>query len=400
MYMISDERLLDVASKYGTPIYVTDLAVVEKSYAELYRAFNEFVPTRVLYAEKANYNPAILACLGSLGAWIDASSPFEIGFAMRSGIDPSRISFAPASAGPDEFRYALEAGVNVVVVDSAEMLAQLSAFSKYRVALRLNPGIKAGHSERVMTGERGSKFGIYPDGLKDALNLALKKATLVGLHSHIGSGIRNPDPYLELVEYLRKVVRGESLKLEFIDMGGGFDFPLVDDFREVARSFSDAFGDVVQELRVEPGRYLVKKSSVLLTRVNEVKQAGGRRFAKVDAGMNALIRPMLYGALHPMRKLGASAEETDLYDVVGPICENTDLFGRDVALPKLREGDVIAIEDVGAYGYSMSSNYNLRPRPAELVMRESQVVLYKPMERLDDVFAPYVLAGFKQSLAR
>ncbi|HEV51603.1 MAG TPA: diaminopimelate decarboxylase, partial [Thermoprotei archaeon] len=398
MYGLSDEQLLEVASKYGTPIYVTDLSVVEKNYADIYRAFNEFLPTRVLYAEKANYNPAILACLGSLGAWIDASSPFEIGFAMRSGIDPSRISFTPANAGPEELRYATETGVNVIVVDSSEMLAQLSAISSYRVALRLNPGIRAGHSERVMTGERGSKFGIYPDDLRHALNLALEKTRLVGLHSHIGSGIREPEPYLKLIDYLRKVVRDESLGLEFIDIGGGFDFSDIDHFRGVARSFSEAFGDVIRELRVEPGRYLVKRSSVLLTKVNQVKQAGERRFAQVDAGMNALIRPMLYGAFHPMRKLGGSTEEMDLYDVVGPICENTDVFGRDVKLSKLREGDVIAIEEVGAYGYSMSSNYNLRPRPAELVVKGSQVLLYKPMEGLDDLFAPYALAGFKPAL--
>jgi diaminopimelate decarboxylase len=391
---LEDQELSSIALRYGTPIYVTELSIIEENYKRIYQAFNRHFPTKVLYAVKANYNPAILARLRSLGSWFDASSPFEIGFALRAGAEPFTISFAPANAGLEELIYAVKSGVNVVVADSLGMLKQLGTIAKFRTALRLNPGISAGHSEKVMTGEKGSKFGIYPESIREALDFSSMNLELVGLHSHIGSGIKTPEPYLQLIYFLKDLTSSSSLELEFIDIGGGFDFEDPNGFDVVGQAFEKAFGNEVDQLRVEPGRYLVKGSSVLLTTVNQVKDAVGKRFAQVDAGMNALLRPMLYGAVHPMRKLGSDSEKTYLYDVVGPICENTDILARDVSLPSLRTGDVIAIEQVGAYGYSMSSNYNLRPRPAELVLNRGTVVLYKPKESLDDLFRPYAQAGF------
>ncbi len=379
--------MLSLAQTYGTPLYVTDLVPIRQKYEVLKEAFNKYMPTKVLYAMKANFNPALLAMLRDMGSWIDATSLGEVEFALRVGFPAARISFTPANASLNDLRLIKEIGVNVVVMDSLQMIQDYSNLGGDRIGLRLNPGISAGHSQQVMTGSRGSKFGISPEEFDDVA-FALSPLHLVGLHAHIGSGIKETQPYEMLVSFLKEKIDRLGKKLEFVDIGGGYDFDDERLFERVAAKAADTLGDSAQELRVEPGRYLVKTSSVLLTRVNQVKEAGNKQYVGVDAGMNALIRPALYGAVHPIDLLGREGKLEE-FDVVGPICENTDFLGKNVKMARPRPGDVLAIRDVGAYGYSMSSNYNLRPRPSELVLDGKIPVFYKPAETIDDIFKPY-----------
>ncbi len=388
-----------IAEAYGTPVYVYDGEVVEENYLRLRRAIG-YRDLEIMYACKANSNVGVLRILRDLGSGLDAVSPWEALLGVELGFPRERILFTGTSVSDEEMRFVRgELGV-LVNVDSLSQLRRYGRlFPETEVSVRVNLGFGAGHHRYAVTGGL-SKFGV-PPGQLGAVGDALREhgLRLVGLHTHIGSGILDAEPFLEAARRLLELA-SRFPDLEFVDVGGGFGIPygpserpldvelLGGELAKLVEDFASRYGHV--RLRVEPGRFIVGSAGVLLTRVVDVKEVevGGARkvFVGVDSGMNHLIRPALYGARHEV----VAATKADWprvlrADVVGNICESGDVLAADAELPEVEEGDVLAIMNAGAYGYSMSSNYNLRPRPPEVLVYRGETRLTRRRETFGDL---------------
>lgn len=399
---IGNFRAEDLVSMFGTPLYVYDKEELLNNYTKL-RSAIKYPETQILYSCKANSNAEILRVFKELGAGLDAVSPWEVLLGVKVGFQPSNILFTGNNVTEDEIRLVRELGA-IVNVDSIQQLRRYGRlYPSSEVSIRVNPGFGVGHHQKVVTGGL-SKFGIPIPQLREALEVAKNfNLRIIGLHAHVGSGIMIPEPIVEVARTLLRLITDLSLtEIEFVDVGGGLGIPYRRDERpldveklgsELTKLFEDfsvSYGRRVK-LVLEPGRYLVGNAGVLLTRVIDVKEVlldgGGKKvFVGTDTGMNHLIRPALYDAYHEVVPVGkVDAERKILADIVGNICESGDILAKDRLLPELREGDILAIMDVGAYGYSMASNYNLRPRPAEIMVFRSEVRLIRRRETFEDL---------------
>jgi diaminopimelate decarboxylase len=383
----------ELCQKYDTPLYITDGDKVIANYRRVSRAFSD-IPTRVYYACKANTNLTILHLLQKEGCWADTVSIGELFCCLKAGFSAERIMFTGTSVRDDELSYLTDAGV-MINIDSLSELVRLSKIStEPPLSFRVNPGIGAGHHKKVVTGGEGSKFGIPIDRIEGAVRRGKELGFEVeGLHCHIGSGIMGFRPFLEVVDVMRelaeRIEKSTGVEFEFIDIGGGFGVPYRPGEREfelekLAREISPRFRG--KTLAIEPGRYIVADSTILLTRVNTIKETEKKTFVGVDAGFNTLIRPAMYGAYHHIVLVGG-AEGEKRYDIAGPLCESGDLLAVDRELQEVKEGDLIAIMDVGAYGFSMCSNYNSRPKPAEVMVKDGNYYLIREREKLEDLIA-------------
>lgn len=388
---MNDEMLL--AEKYDTPLYVTDAGKIRERYGKLKDSFD-----RIYYSCKANTNIAILKILQNEGSFADAVSVGEVLACLRAGFPENRIMFTGTGVRNDELAFLAEKDV-MINIDSCSELERLCTLAKKPLSLsfRLNPGVGAGHSEKAITGNKSSKFGMEEKVLERAVNMALQKGHEVkALHCHIGSGILSEEPFIRAAEILENTALRfkEQISFEFLDVGGGFGVPYKEDERELdILSLANALRRIIKEpIAIEPGRYIVADSTVLLTRVNTIKSNGGKNFAQVDAGFNTLIRPAMYGSYHRVRLVGDGVgRRKKVYDIVGPLCESGDFIALDREMPELREGDLLAIENAGAYGYSMSSNYNSRPRAAEVMIEDGRDRLIRKRESYEDLFSKEVL---------
>jgi len=404
---VGNYRAEELALRFGTPLYVYDLDTVAENYSKLVKSV-PYEDLEVLYSCKANSNPWILKTLKDLGSGLDAVSPFEALLGVKLGFPRERILFTGSSVSDEEMRFVKEELGVLINVDSISQLRRYGRlFPGTEVSVRINPGIGAGHHGYAVTGGV-TKFGIYLDQVARVKEVASEYSLrVVGLHTHIGSGVLEVEPYLRALEVLLEVARGFK-DLKFVDLGGGFGIPyrpgekpldvatLGTEVAKRLKEFSRKYGHV--KLRLEPGRYLVGNAGILLVRVVDIKEVslGGvmKVFVGVDSGMNHLIRPALYGAYHEVVAVSKADRPREIVaDVVGNVCESGDVLASGVALPKLDEGDVLAIVDVGAYGYSMSSNYNLRPRPAEVVVSGSWVQLARRRETFEDLLRTSTLPG-------
>ena len=401
----------ELAEKYDTPLYV----VSEKRIRDNYNRFHDalicnYKYVRVYYAAKANSNLAVLRVLESEGAYLDAVSPGEVFMGLVSGFTPDRLLFTGTSVRNDELKFLADANVTVNVDSQSELDRLLKIAVPSVLSLRINPEIGAGHHSHCITAGPDSKFGLMEEDALKAYAIAKKaRVERFGIHMHIGSGILDIEPYVLAVEKLLSIAKRVhdevGIEFEFIDIGGGFgvpykpedkDFDLVAFSNKVVAPFKGKvteYGLGKPFLCVEPGRYLVCDASILLTTVNTVKVTASKKFVGVDAGFNTLVRPTMYGSYHPIlvaNKLGAANKET--YDVVGPICESGDALAKDRALPPVEEGDLLAVLNAGAYGFSMSSQYNARPRAAEVMIRQSKPVLVREREQLDDLMSSQRMA--------
>lgn len=381
----------ELAARYGTPLYVYEARTIAHRYGELVEHI-PYRPLHIHYALKANSNPEILRFLRQLGAGAETVSPGEIRLAREAGFEPREILFTCSNIGRAELHHVIEQGV-MIHLDS---LGQLRHFGELapggRVSLRINQGIGAGHHRHVVTGGPESKFGIPVEQLPEALALAKQYGLrIVGLHQHIGSNVLDEGVLLEAME--AQLCTAFSVPgLEFIDLGGGLGIPYRPeekplDMRRLGKAISDRFARFCHaygrplELILEPGRYLVAESGILLATVTDVKRTPVRTFVGVDTGLNHLLRPALYGAYHEIVNASRVEGEQEVACVAGNICESGDLLARDRLLPRFQEGDILAVLKVGAYGYAMSSNYNARPRPAEVLVEGDQVRLIRERER-------------------
>jgi diaminopimelate decarboxylase len=396
----------ELAEKYDTPLYVLSEKRIRDNYNRLHSMLiNNYKYVRVYYAAKANTNLTVLRILQSEGAYIDTVSPGEVFMGLSSGFTPEKILFTGTSVRDDELKFLAGANITVNVDSQSELDRLLKIAVPPVVSVRVNPEVGAGHHSHCITAGPESKFGLMEEEALKAYATAKKaRVERFGIHMHIGSGILDVEPYVLAVEKLlsiaKRVHEEVGVEFEFIDIGGGLGVPYKPedkdlDLSEFSSKIVVPFKSKVKEyglgkpfLCVEPGRYLVCDASILLTSVNTVKVTPTKKFVGVDAGFNTLIRPTMYGSYHPILVANKVAQaEKETYDVVGPICESGDVLAKDRALPKVEEGDLLAVLNAGAYGFSMSSQYNSRPRAAEVMIRQGKDMLVRKREELSDLMS-------------
>jgi len=317
---VDSSLIINLAEKFGTPLYITDLDVVEENYKNIESSFKKyFDKAKIFYAMKANYNPFILDLLKDLGSGIDAASPYEFILAEKIGFSGKSISFAPPNASKEELSIASSYNVNTLILDSLDMLENAKGLRFENYGVRINPGIEAGFSEKVMTGKAYSKFGVDISNLDKIIDRSKEIGIEInGLHAHIGSGILDERPYSILIDKLLKIF-DKLLKKDFIDIGGGFGYDYVNgkhaDISKIAEVINEKFSKD-KELRIEPGRYLVVNASILVSKINGIKEIEGhKKYVQIDAGMNSLIRPALYNAIHRVKLLNEKEDTEETYDI-------------------------------------------------------------------------------------
>ena len=371
-----------IAEEYGTPVFVTQEERIRERYRQLRDSFAEQYPNlRVYYACKANSNLEVLRILESEGACVDAVSAGEVFLARRAGFSPDRIMFTGNNVDNRQLEYVASEGVTINVDSFSELRRLAEIDPGARISFRLNPGVGSGHHEHCVTGGAGSKFGV--ENPEEAFEFAIARGfSIVGIHMHIGSGILESGPYLEALESLLEsaaFLKARGVVLEFIDIGGGFGVPYRPEEEEVdmgafASEVVGSFRALLERhmlgepvLAIEPGRFLVADSTVLVTRVNTVKRTPGRNFVGVDSGFHIFPRPTLYGSYHGVRPV-VERDGSEVYSIAGQICESGDILARDRELPRVEEGDLLLLENAGAYCFSMASEYNSNPLPAEVLV--------------------------------
>ena len=404
---IGSQDCVALAAKYGTPLYVTSEDRICEHFTAYHAALSKrYEKVQVLFAAKANGNLAVIRALARLGAGADVFSAGELALALEAGMPAAKLLFNGSSKTPTDLALAVSHGVKVSL-DSLDELHQLDAIAAKagkvaKISFRVNPALEVPTHPKIATGLATSKFGIpheqIPAAYKEAL--ACNHVKPVGIHCHIGSQILDVVPFAKAAEVMvgiAKELADMGVKLEFLDLGGGLGIPYHHDSdpaptpEDYANAVMPVFLEGIKKagisptLWIEPGRFLVADSTVLLTRVNSTKTAH-KRFANVDAGFNLLIRPAMYDSYHEVVVANrADAPLTSEYTVTGPICETGDILAPDRKLPELAAGDLIAVLDTGAYGYAMSSQYNGRPRCPEVLIRGKDEALMRRGETLADL---------------
>lgn len=385
----------EIVKKYGTPTFVSSKEVLFDRVQTMKKAF--FENTKIFYAVKANYNPFVLKSLYDAGVdGVDTVSPFEVKLAKKVGFKSENIIFTGNSSSEDEIKEVVSEGVlcNIGSLDELEVFG--ANFPGSEVSLRFNPGIGDGESKGTVTGGKESKFGIIRENFEKVNNILNKyNLKIVGVHCHIGSGFYSTEKFSTAVQSILQVAL-DFKGLKFVDFGGGFGVryeenkkPInLEEFASSIRGFVEDFnlknGKKI-EIRLEPGKFLVAESTCLLTRVTMIQKTYNSVFVGTDTGFNHLIRPALYGASHPVCNLSSESKDYEKVNLVGNICESTDLLAKDTQIKKPCLGDIIAILTAGAYCSSMSMAYNLRPYANEVLVDGNSFMLTR--KKMDfDVF--------------
>jgi diaminopimelate decarboxylase len=394
-----DVSLARLVAEFGTPSYVYSRAAITHNYLAYDHALAG-MPHRICYAVKANSNLGVLSVLARLGAGFDIVSGGELARVLRAGGDPRKIVFSGVGKREDEMAAALAAGIGCFNVESEAELRRLSAVAvrlgkTAAVSLRVNPDVDAQTHPYIATGLRDNKFGIDIARAEAVYREAaqLPGLEVVGVDCHIGSQLTQLDPYVDALKRLLELVdrlAAAGIRLRHLDLGGGLGIRYREEQPPRPQDYAEAVLPLLVgrglELWLEPGRSIVGNAGVLLTRVEYLKHAPHKNFAIVDAAMNDLLRPALYNAWQEILPVvPRAAEPAQVYDVVGPVCETGDWLGRARELA-VREGDLLAIRSAGAYGFVMSSNYNTRPRAAEVLVDGNHVHLVRARETLDDLW--------------
>jgi diaminopimelate decarboxylase len=393
-----DIPLADIAAQFGTPCYVYSRATLERHWHVFDEALAQH-PHLICYAVKANSNLAILQALARLGSGFDIVSAGELQRILQAGGDPARVVFSGVGKRADEMRVALEAGIRCFNVESDSELQRLNDVAgalglRAPVSLRVNPDVDAKTHPYISTGLRDNKFGIAFDSALDAYRAAaeLPHLNVTGIDCHIGSQLTSVEPFVDALARVLELVdrlQDAGISLRHIDLGGGLgiayrgsDIPPQPD--SYVHALLQQLADRSLELLLEPGRAIAGNAGVLLTRVEYLKHTVHRNFAIVDAAMNDLQRPALYNAWHDIVPLEPRAGGARIYDIVGPICETGDFLGKDRVLNVI-EGELLAVRSAGAYGFTMSSNYNSRPRAAEIMVDGGRAHVIRDRESIEDL---------------
>jgi len=400
-------RLDEIARRFGTPCYVYSRAAIEGAYREYAQALKGR-DALICYSVKANSNLAILALLAKLGAGFDIVSGGELARVMAAGGDPRKTFFSGVGKSAAEIQFALEKGIGCINVESQAELERVDQIAqrlrkRAPIALRVNPNIDAKTHPYISTGLREAKFGVAHEQVEPLYARAARMAgiEIAGIGCHIGSLLMEAAPFVAVAERLAAFVDrlgAAGIGLKHVDLGGGVGIRYKDEPLQPIAAFVSgalaALGKRPQRVVFDPGRSIVGNAGLLLTRVEHVKPGAARSFLVVDAAMNDLIRPALYGAWHEVREVRQpeSGAARTVYDVVGPVCESADFLAKDRKLAAA-ECDLLAVMSAGAYGMTMSSNYNTRPRAAEVLVDGTQAHLVRRRESVEELFAMERIAG-------
>lgn len=391
-------RVQDLAEKFGTPLYVYSYNTFIGHFLKLKKAFAPVKPL-ICYSVKANSNLAILKALVEHGSGLDIVSGGELYRALKVGCPPSRIVYASVGKTDKEIEEAIRKGILFFNVESLPELENINRIARKlkkrtNVALRINPDVEAKTHKYITTGKLTNKFGIDFDTATDIMRIAgeLSNVTIKGIHIHIGSQITIGEPF---VEAIKKVVafiksnKARGVEIEYLNIGGGLGIIYSHEVPQTAAEFAAKVLPILKasglKIIMEPGRFIIGSAAVLVTKVLYVKKTPLKKFIIVDAGMNDLIRPSLYEAHHEIVPLVDEHRASEKVDVVGPICESGDFLAKERMLPRVREGEYLAVMCAGAYGFSMSSNYNSRRRAAEILVKGRKITVIRKRENMQDL---------------
>ena len=397
---LGDVSLSEIAAKVGTPVYVYNAGAIRERYRELDHALSG-VPHRICFAVKANSTLAILRVLRDLGAGADIVSGGEMARVLAAGFDPSRIVFSGVGKSSAELRAAVRAGLGHLNVESREELDRIGRIADEErrpvsLGIRVNPDVTTETHPYISTGKSGIKFGVPIDQVPDAAAYIAShpRLELTTLAMHLGSQLVDTAPFQQgitrLLDLAQRLRAAGTATLKVLDIGGGLGIRYGDEPSMDSQRFADAVVPMLAPtgltVYLEPGRYLVGSAGVLLTEVLYRKHSGGKEFVVVDAGMNDLVRPSHYQAYHEMVEVEEMGRAPLRVDVVGPVCETGDFLALDRSLPDVRPGERLAILGAGAYGFVMASNYNSRPRPAEVVVDGGSWWVARPRETVEELY--------------
>lgn len=402
-----DVPLKDIAAQVGTPFYVY-------SHATLTRHFNAFdgsfagVPHTICYSMKANSTQSVLKTFINLGGGVDIVSGGELYRALKAGVDPKKVVYSGVGKKDEEIGYALDTGILMFNVESEQELTRISEVAsrmgkKAGIAIRVNPDVDPGTHPYITTGLKNAKFGIT---IERAMAEYTRAATLpgielIGIDMHIGSQLTKVNPFVDSIEKLKIMIdklRGQGISLEYFDCGGGLGIqyndeepPLPSDY---GRDIAAATKELGMHLIFEPGRNLVGNAGILVSRCLYTKARDEKNFIMIDAGMNDLARPALYGSFHGVQPIIKDQDGVVTADIVGPICESGDFLVKDREVPMFRQGDLMAFMSAGAYGFAMSSSYNSRPRVAEVMVKGNKFEVVRERETIEDLIKGEKIATF------
>jgi diaminopimelate decarboxylase len=393
--------LLQLASEYGSPLYVYDAERIQFQYNRLSTAFSKVERLRINYAVKALSNISILKLLREMGSGIDTVSYQEVMLGLRAGFEPNQIIFTPNGVSFEEIEEVAEMGVQINI-DNLSVLEHFGTkYPKVPVCIRINPHVMAGGNENISVGHIDSKFGISIYQIPHILRIVENTGMHInGIHMHTGSDILDIEVFLYAAEILFDAAKNFKT-LDFIDFGSGFKVPykkgdIETNIEELGRKLTKRFNAFEKEygrdltLTFEPGKFIVSEAGYFLAKVNVIKQTTSTVFAGIDSGFNHLIRPMLYGAQHHIDNISNPKGKERFYTVVGYICE-TDTFANNRRIPEITEGDILCFRNAGAYCFSMASNYNSRYKPAEVLWKDGKAHLIREREKMEDIFKNQIM---------
>jgi diaminopimelate decarboxylase len=405
--------LQDIVREVGTPCYVYSCATLRHHFSVFDEAF-QGMPHLTCYSVKANGNLAILGLFAKLGGGADIVSGGELFRARQAGIPSNRIVYSGVGKTQTEIDYALREDILMFNIESAQELEAISrraavAGNKARIALRVNPDVDPRTHPYISTGLKKNKFGIDIEQAMKAYERArdLKHIDVFGIDCHIGSQLTETAPFIEALKRLKLLVgrlEKAGIRIQCLDLGGGLGIPYHEEApphpNEYARAVLQELGDLPCKLILEPGRVNVGNAGELLTRVLYTKKTETKEFIIVDAGMNDLLRPSLYGSYHEIQPVARKQRESRVADVVGPICESSDFLARERELPAVEPGEALAVMSAGAYGFSMASNYNARTRVAEVLVDDGRFYVTRKRESWEDLIRGESIPDFIQGAAR
>ena len=408
-----DVPLERLAKEQGTPCYIYSHATLTRHFQAFDQAFAT-VPHLIAFAMKANSNLAILRLMASLGSGADIVSGGELFRALQAGIPPSKIVFAGVGKSPEEIGYALDADILLFNVESPAELQAINDVARgkglrARVALRVNPDIDPQTHPYITTGLKKSKFGIGADRALEEFTTAaaLPNVEVIGVHAHIGSQLTQVSPFvdsLKRVVELIETLKSRGIPIKYLNIGGGLGITYSNETPPLPAEYAEATMPLLKasqcEIIMEPGRVIAGNAGVMLTHVLYIKETGAKNFAIVDAAMNDLLRPSLYQAHHdilPVRQVPNASEA--VFDVVGPVCESGDFLAQDRTLPAVKAGDLLAVMSAGAYGFTMASNYNSRPRVPEILVKGREHFVIRDRETFDDLVRGERIPAFLEAKA-
>ncbi len=405
-------RVTELAKKHGTPLYVYSHATLTRHFEAIDGAFGAH-PHTICFSVKANSNMAVLRTLAKLGAGMDIVSGGELRRALTAGVDPKKIVFSGVGKQEHEIAAAIDAGIlffNVEVRGELAVIDRIARQKKTRagITLRVNPDVDAHTHDYISTGKKINKFGISIDAAQEVYEEAAKMRGLeiLGVDCHIGSQLTSTEPFVEALTRVRALVeslRTAGIAIRYLDIGGGLGVTYKDETPPSPREYADAILAAVKgldvELVLEPGRVIVANAGILVTKVLYRKENEGKHFVIVDGAMNDLVRPMMYGAWMGIQAVKKTAK-TITADVVGPICESGDFLAQNREVGDVQPGDFVAVMSAGAYGFTMSSNYNTRPRAAEVMVRGAESFVIRERETVEELLSKEKMPAFLKTVEK